>query len=106
MKTVLLVAAALFGWAAYAHAGDGYSDPSDFRAPGVAVPASAVTTVMSASDPFGMRAPGVTSGTSDVTIVMSASDPFGMRTHGATYGNPGGQLARHATASVPPKAAE
>ena len=106
MKTILLVAAALFGGAVYAHAGDGYSDPSDYRAPGVTVPSSAVTTVMSSADPFGMRAPGATSRTSDVTIVMSPADPFGMRTHGQTYGNSSGQLVSHATASTPSKAAE
>ena len=64
MKTVLLVAAALTGWAAYAHASDAYSDPSEFRAPGVTVPTSAVTITMPDTSPFNMAAPGATYGTS------------------------------------------
>jgi len=60
MKTVLLIAAALIGGAAYAHASDAYSDPGEYRAPGVTVPASAATFTM----PDTTTTPGATFPTS------------------------------------------
>ena len=43
MKTLLFVAAALALWAVNARASDAYSDPGEYRAPGITMSSSAAT---------------------------------------------------------------
>jgi hypothetical protein len=98
MKKVLLVTAALFGWAVYAHASEAYSDPSDLRTPGVTVSSSAVTIKSSdgslfLGDPYGMKAPGTTHRMSSVNTVVQDTNPVGMRASGSTNGSSSGRLA-------------
>ena len=87
MKTILLVAVALCGWAICAHASDGYSDPSDFRAPGITFPTSGATINMRDTNPFDMSGDQTT---------YRGSDMVDGATPGVTYGSSGGQLATQA----------
>ena len=98
MRTVLLVAAAFCSWAVTAHASDAYSDPNEFREPGVTVPTSAVTmTTMVNTDPFEMAAPGAAYGMSAVKMTtMVNQDPFEMAAPGVTYGTSGAPLTTQA----------
>jgi hypothetical protein len=83
MKKVLLITAALFGWAVYAHASEGYSDTSDLRTPGVTVSSSTVTIKSSDGslnfgDPYGMKAPlGQTYRMPRVNTAIQNTDPSG-----------------------------
>src|SRR5271157_4969028 len=81
MKKLMLVAA-LSCSAGFAHAGEGYGDPSDYRTPGVTSPSSSTKLQMRDSDPFSLKEPGVTYQGSSVKLQMRDADPFSLRTPG------------------------
>ena len=59
MKKIMLVVAPLSGSAGYAHAGEAYSDSSDYRALGAMNDSSKMKLQMRDCDPFQLRMPGV-----------------------------------------------
>ena len=85
MKTVLVVAAALMSSAANAFASEAYSDPGEYRTPGVTYPTSATTFV----GPDTTTTPGATVPMSAMTF----SEPDTSSAPGTTYPASTGHVA-------------
>ena len=78
MKTLLLLAVALVGWASTVYASEAYSDPGEYRAPGVAYSTSETTFVPPDTT--------MTRGQTASASAMSFSAPDTSMAPGMTYG--------------------
>lgn len=104
MTTIMLVGAALAFSGACARASESYSDPWEYRTPGVTVPSSAVKITMPDTDPFEMRVAGAAASASGVKLIMRDTDPFELRAPGVMYGTSSVTLAT--PGSTPGRAAD
>jgi len=91
-KTLLAIATTCL-WASYAFASDAYSDPDEYRTPGVVVSTAGVHLKMADTDPFELRVPGVTFDAARMHLKMVDTDPFQLRVPGIPFGAPGAAAA-------------